>query len=146
MEELHIKKHPFAVTLYLVDGTVESGTMFAAHQSATHGGEETVQDIMDDPTPMLPFMLRGEQFQLIGKTGVAAVQSVASTRPEGFFDRVFASVRLRGGHSFDGQLLLEEGQGHRVSDALANDEWLRIETAGGFVWARRDYVLRLTTR
>lgn len=146
MDDLHIKKHPFPVTIYLIDGSMESGTLFAGHQSASHSGPETVQDLMDDPSPLLPFKLRGERFQLLGKKGIAAVRVVSGTRPDGFFEKAFATVRLQGGHSFDGQLLVEGGRGTRISDAVTEDEWLRLETAGGFVWAHRDHVLRLETR
>lgn len=146
MAELHIKKQPFPATIYLIDGSVEPGTLFAGRQSATHSGPETVQDLMDDPSPLLPFNLRGERFQLIGKQGIAAIRAVAGARPEGFYEKAFATLRLQGGHTFDGQLLVEGGRGTRISDAVAADEWLRLETQAGFVWAHRNHLLRLETR
>jgi len=139
-----VKKQPAPTTLYLADGSVVSGTIFLAGQSARHSGPETVGELLTDPSPMLRFKLGADRFQLIGKTGIAAARTVSGTRPPGFYANVHATMTMWGGHRFEGQLLVEEGH-DRVSDAV-NEPWLRVESQGGLVWANRNLILKLETR
>ena len=146
MEALHIKKQPVPATLYLVDGSVDAGTIFLAQQSIHRSGAETIGELLtDDHEPMLPFRIRGERFQLIGKGGIAAIRAVSGAEPIGFYGRAHAVIELVGGHRFDGQLLFEEGHGKRISDAI-KEPWVRLETQAGLVWANRPHILRIETR
>lgn len=140
----HVKKQPIPATIYLVDGTVQSGTIFLASQSARHSGPETVGEHLMDDSPMLRFKLHADKFQLVGKRGISAVRTVAGAKPPGFYSQVFATLATWGGHRFDGQLLIEEGH-DRISDAI-HEPWLRLESQGGLVWANRDLILKIETR
>lgn len=145
MDALRVKKQPLAVTLYMVDGKVESGTIFLAHQSARYSGQQTVQELMDSKDAWLPFKAGPDRFQLVGKHGIVAVRAVAGAKPPGFYERVFASIRTAGGHRLDGELLVEGGRGERMSDTLRED-WLRLETQAGLVWVNRSHTLVVETR
>lgn len=129
----------------MVDGKVESGTIFLAEKSARHSGEQTVQELMDSPEAWLPLKPSPDRFQLVGKHGIAAVRAVAGAKPPGFYEKVFATIRTAGGHRMDGELLIENGRGQRTSDALI-DRWLRLETQAGLVWINRDHTLVVETR
>lgn len=146
MDELKVKKQPLPVTMYLADGTVESGTLFLSTTSPSHSGAATIQDLMDEPSQLLPFNLRAERFQLVGKRNISAIRAISGPKPAGFFERVDATIKLIGSHTFNGHLLVEGGRGERISDAIMEDEWLRMETQGGFVWAQRRQLLKLETR
>lgn len=146
MEELHVKKQPVPATLYLVDGSVDGGTIFLASQSLHRSGSETIGELLTNPDdPLLPFKIRGERFQLVGKSGIAAIRAVAGAAPVGFYTNVPAHVRTNGGHIFDGQLRVEAGRGSRISDAL-KEPWVSLETQAGLVWVNRSQILRLETR
>jgi hypothetical protein len=146
MEALHIKKQPVPATLYLVNGAVDAGTIFLAHQSIHRSGAETIGELLtDDSEPMLPFKIRPEIFQLIGKAAVSAIRAVSGADPVGYYGRAHALIELVGGHRFDGQLLFEEGRGKRISDAI-KEPWIRLETRAGLVWVNRTHILRIETR
>ncbi len=146
MEALHVKKQPLPATLYLMNGSVDAGTIFLAQQSVHRSGSQTIGELLtDDQEPMLPFKIRGERFQLIGKAGVSAIRAVSGAEPVGFYGRAHATMELLGGHHFDGQLLVEEGRGGRISDAI-KEPWIRLETQSGLVWANRHRILRIETR
>lgn len=146
MEALHVKKQPVPATLYLVDGAVDAGTIFLAHQSIHRSGAETIGELLtDDSEPMLPFKIRAERFQLIGKAAVSAIRAVSGAEPVGYYGRAHARIELVGGHRFDGQLLFEEGRGKRISDAI-KESWIRLETQSGLVWVNRTHILRIETR
>lgn len=146
MEALHVKKQPLPATLYLINGSVDPGTIFLSHQSAHRSGPQTVGELLVDKTEhMLPFRLRGERFQLIGKRTIAAIRAVAGASPVGFYTKAHATLETVGGHRFDGELLIEEGLGSRVSDAI-RAEWIRLETQSGLVWCQTQHLVRVETR
>ncbi len=145
MESLRVKKQPLPVTLYLVDGTVESGTVFMPATSSRHTGSSTIAELMDESDHLLRFKLQGDRFQLVGKAGIAAIKSVAAPHAEGFYEKTAAYVKVMGGHTFDGSLLVEAGVGGRISDGIV-ESWLQMETGGGVAWIQRDHILVLETR
>lgn len=145
MDSLRVKKHPVPVTIYLSDGTIESGTIFLPEQSAHHSGPATIAELMDDQDHFVRFKLPSDRFQMIGKTGVVAVKTVASPHATGYYDRTSALVRMVGRHAFVGDLLVEEGKGERVSDSI-EETWQQMETEGGLAWLNRDHILVLETR
>ncbi len=93
MESLRVKKQPLPVTLYLIDGTVESGTVFLPATSPRHTGSATIAELMDESDHLLRFKFQGDRFQLVGKAGIATIKTVAAPHAEGFYETTAATSR-----------------------------------------------------
>lgn len=145
MNQYRVDKIDAGVTLHLSDGSALRGSVFVSPRSATHSGPQTVVELLTETRATLPFSNAQGTFLLVG---MACVSAVSLNDPghvgEGFWARIPVSLRLEGGHAFRGSLLLEEGAGNRLSDAVRSDDpWLTLEAPSSLVWVSKAHLLTL---
>lgn len=145
MSLYRVNKDDVGVTLHLSDGSALRGSLFVAPHSSRGSGPQTVAELLAETGAALPFATSEGKFLLVGTASIAAVAVTAPERPlEGFWSRVPGSLRLTGGHVFRGSLLVEEGAGDRLSDAVRTAEpWLTLEAAHGLVWVSKAHLVTL---
>jgi hypothetical protein len=145
---LQVEKQAAPASLYLADGTLLAGRLYLAPSSATGPGPQTVEELMAEPTRVLPFRTSEGGLLLVGKRVVAAVSvALDSNRPAGFWTPIPVSLRLAGPHRVEGNLVVEEGTGYRLSDFLnAAGPWIAVESGACLVWVSMDQVIALEPR
>ena len=148
MSDLKVDKNEVPALLCLADGTTIDGWLFLSPFSPGHLGPQTVEDLMDEADQVLPCRTSGGKFLLVGKRNIAAVAVPASSgRPPGFWAVTQVAVRLSGPHVLAGELLIEEGGGRRLSDALNGPHtWIPLETEEHLVWLAKDHLVTLEGR
>lgn len=147
MSHLRVDKEDVGATLYLSDGSTLQGSLFLSRFSASRAGPQGVDELLAESSHSLPFATGDGRFLLVGTASVAAVEVAETDRfPEGFWIRLPATLRLAGRHHLRGALLLEEGQGRRVSDAVnAPGAWLTLDAGGRLVWVSKAHLVTLET-
>lgn len=148
MSDFKVDKVEVPARLHAADGSVIDGTLYLSPFSPGKLGPQTVAELMEEPGRVLPFRRGDGTFLLVGKASIAAVTlPVAEERPPGFWSAVPAAVVLSGPHSFEGAVLLEEGAGKRLSDALnAPQAWIPLERGQQLVWLSKEHLVTVETR
>lgn len=145
MSQYRVDKDDVGATLHLADGSTVRGSLFLSPFSPTRSGPQTVAELLAEAGAALPFATPEGKFVLVGTAAVAAVAlHDAGADGERFWSRAPVSLRLAGGHAFRGALLLEEGAGHRLSDAVrAPEPWLLVEAAHALLWIAKAHLVTL---
>lgn len=148
MSDLRIDKLEVPTLLCLADGSTIDGWLFLSPFSPGRLGPQTVEDLMEEADRVLPFRTHGGKFLLVGKRNIAAAAVPASTgRPPGFWTVAPVAVHVAGPHVLAGGLLIEEGGGQRLSDALNGPHtWIPLETEEHLVWFAKDHLVTLEAR
>ena len=133
-----IEKHSHPAELLLTDGRTLRVLLYLADFAQTHGGHQTVRDLVDEPGAVLPAVDNDGEFVLIHKSAVSGIAVVPTELDlEGFWHERPATIRIAGGHRIDGSLLVEEGSGERLSDVINHTvDWLRMRLPNRLVWVR----------
>ena len=136
---LIVEKHSSPANLFLSDGRVIEARLFLADFAQTHGGPQTVRDLIEEPGDALPAVDADGEFVLILKDAVSAASVVPTELDlEGYWHETPSVLRLVGGHRIDGQLLAEDGSGKRLSDVVNHaDRWLRLRRPDELIWVRK---------
>jgi hypothetical protein len=137
-ERLLVEKRSHPADVFLSDGRVIEALVFVSDFAQTHGGPQTVRDLIDEPGQVVPAVDSSGEFVLIHKQAVSAV-SVSPSEPDldGYWHETPATLRLVGGHRVDGALLVEDGSGERLSDAINHaGNWIRVRSSGNLLWVR----------
>ncbi len=137
-ERFLIEKHSCPAEVFMSDGRVIGALLFLADFAQTHGGSQTVKDLIDEPGNVLPAVDGDGEFILIHKTAVSGVSVTPSALDlEGYWHETPATLRLTGGHRIDGALLVDDGSGERLSDVINNaQDWLRLRQSDHLIWVR----------
>lgn len=137
-EGLLIEKQSHPADVFLSDGRVIEAIVFMAEYAQTHGGPQTVRDLIDEPGHVVPAVDTSGEFILIHKPAVSAVSvSPSEVDLQGYWHETPATLRLAGGHRIDGSLLVDDGSGERLSDVINHArDWLRVLHAGNLIWVR----------
>ncbi|NNF29177.1 MAG: hypothetical protein HKN73_18270 [Gemmatimonadetes bacterium] len=141
---LMLEKRPREVRLYLTDGREIPVVIYMAPDPVeTSVSGESVADAVQEAAPVLPCKTEAGDFLGVGTEAIAAVGVRArDTWDEGFFHLRPCTVRLRGGHQFDGFIRHYAGTGDRLSDALRRpEEWIQLEVGPEVVWFRVDRLI-----
>ena len=148
MSDFRVDKVEVPARLHLADGSIAGGILYLAPMSPGRLGAQTVEDLMEEPGRVLPFRHADGRFVLVGKASVAAVALPASLgRPPGFWSPVPVRVMLTGRHEVGGALLLEEGAGKRLSDALnAPQSWIPLENEADLIWLAKGHIVTLEAK
>lgn len=135
-----IEKHSVPAELLLDDGRTLRVLLYLADFAQTHGGHQTVRDLVDEPGAVLPAIDNDGEFVLVHKRAVSGISVVPTELDlEGFWHEMPATVRITGGHRIDGSLLVEEGSGERLSDVINHaGNWLRMRQSDRLVWVRME--------
>ena len=133
-----IEKHSQSARLLLTDGRTLEVQLYLADFAQTHGGPQTVRDLIDEPGTVLPAVDADNEFVLFHKAAVSGVAvSPSELDLKGYWHEIPATLRLTGAHRLDGTLLVEDGSGERLSDVINHaGDWLRMRQSDQLIWIR----------
>lgn len=137
-EQLLVEKRSHPADVFLADGRVIEAVVFVSEYAQSHGGPQTVKDLIDEPGHVVPALDAGGEFVLIHKDAISAIAVAPSDQDlDGYWHETPVTLRLSGGHRIDGSLLVEDGSGERLSDAINHArDWIRVRSANSLVWVR----------
>ena len=139
-----IEKRPVGAKLLLADGSTLTGRLYLCSRSAMRSGEETIEELVCDPAPFLPFSTEDDRFVMPGKSVISAIKvsELPAADDEALFDATPVQVRLVGNHLLEGDLWLEKAVGHqRFSDRVnQSTSWLRLRDSEGMTWCCRERI------
>lgn len=146
MSRFAVEKIEIPVLITHVDGSTVGGTLFLAPYSKTHGGRQTVTELLEESRAFLPLKTDRGDLLLVGTEGISILK--AERPPDEvveFVRRVPMRARLAGGGKLDGELIVPEGDAaFRVSDYLNSPtQWLRVEHGESDCWVRKSTVLEV---
>jgi hypothetical protein len=137
-ERLLIEKRSHPADVFLADGRVIEALVFVSEYAQTHDGPQTVRDLIDEPGQVVPAVDADGEFVLIHKDAISAISVSPSDQDlHGYWSETPATLRLVGGHRLDGALLVEDGSGDRLSDAINHaGDWIRVRSSDSLLWVR----------
>lgn len=108
MSQYFIEKIEVAVTLFMADGLVREGYVYLSRFSALHPGEQTVEEMFNEPDPFVPLRKKDGQFSIIRKGAITHLRFESPLPPmsSSLGEEIGIKVHFPGGEFLQGEITL----------------------------------------
>lgn len=108
MSQYFVEKIEVAVTLFMSDGLVREGFVYLSRFSACHPGEQTVEEIFNEPDPFIPLRKKDGQFCIIRKGAVTHLRfdRTAEDANRHMGEQIGIRIHFAAGEFLQGKVLL----------------------------------------